>query len=61
VSTDQLRGESSDRRFGYRRRAYIAHIAKTISIPIYRETSKVWKAEFDEVSDRSPALRAGLS
>lgn len=40
----------SDRRFGYRRRAYIAHIAKAVSIPIYRETSKLWKEEFDQTA-----------
>lgn len=44
-------------RFGYRRRAYIAHVAKAISVPIFREASMVWKKEFDQVSSSRNLLQ----
>ncbi|KPV78309.1 uncharacterized protein RHOBADRAFT_50790 [Rhodotorula graminis WP1] len=39
-----------DRRFGTRSRAYLAHIPKTFSTPVLRETSRIWHDELLETS-----------
>ncbi|GAA6007653.1 hypothetical protein JCM11491_003913 [Sporobolomyces phaffii] len=39
-----------DRRFGTRNRPYLFHVAKTLSFPMLREASDVWREEFEETA-----------
>lgn len=49
LSFAMLTASRADERFGESDRAYLSHIAKSLSMPLLAESSEIWSDELSEV------------